>query len=245
MLKTYKTICRLDYSPAFHLIDNLGKFAEFFHQETSKPPFSKAYTDVNLVGHSITGTVAIGEDRARINLALNSLDALAEHKVGFNIEKINDHPVFPVLEKLIAELERAGVTAFLRIGLRVWIVVERDEFSSENLLNFSTGLLKPVESVTVKNFGPTYDVGFIIESKSHQGSFLRTIFGPYDASEKERTKYFSLNQEIGQGLILDVDFWQQKLEVPKFSMTEYTKSAKISIINVVSGICDNIAEQVK
>lgn len=66
------------------------------------------------------------------------------------------------------------------------------------------------------------------------------ILGPYQ--NNERAKYFTLTNEIKEGMIFDIDIWQSNISIPKLKIVELLKSHQNIYKEVVINIKTKILE---
>ena len=69
------------------------------------------------------------------------------------------------------------------------------------------------------------------------------ILGPYQ--EKEKTKYFQLAGDIKEGIIMDLDIWQAKIELPKLKLRELVIGNQKIYDGMVKSIITSFKEATK
>lgn len=232
--KIFKTILRLDFPMVYRLYDKLGEYLELTHLITSEKPFIKGKGELNTLNHSMHNTSKIGEDIFTLNLDLKTFNTVVEFKDGLNISKLNKSPLFSLCSEFIKKLEDDNVIKYSRIGFRSFIVIERPEYKFDKLRDY-IWKANQVFGDTLKDiFGQKNDIAIVFESKSDQDEDIRLTLGPYQQSET--SKYFNLENNIKEGLILDVDIWQTKISVPMFNLDKLINRCQ----KVYSDLIENI-----
>jgi hypothetical protein len=239
----YKMICRIDYPLSYALIDNLGSFAESFHKDTAQPPFTKAHTNIDLASHTITGFLEVDDAKGNVTLGVSSLVAVLERPRGFALATIHDHPVFPTLDALVGRLATKGVSAFNRIGFRVWVIVTRSGLTFAGFRDRLAARLSGLDSAISRHFGPTDDLALIVESHDETGLKLRTAFGPYQADEYR--KYFQTDPGVEEGIIFDIDYYQGSTSLPMVRVADFVRRARKTIQAVATSIDRSIGRDMQ
>ncbi len=243
-IRTYKTIYRVDFPPYWEMLDNMGRLCELLNEETSKAGFERAELNANIVEHKITGRLRTSSAESQLTLSIKALDCLAEHKKGGSeTGSFHSDPVFALADHVIARLQASKVLSFERVGIRSWIVVEREGFGFERIRDHFVKRLSIVGDSIKTSFPETEDIGLVFESRNEEAVSVRVALGPYSADE--RAKYFSIDHEIGEGLILDVDVRQQKTEIPRFRMTEVSKRWERLSLDVATRVQDSLAQELE
>lgn len=242
-VRAYKTISRLDFPLSFALVDNLGKFAEVLHEESSKPPMVRKSTNLNLPKHIVNCTASVGEDEFEFNLGLGSLDFLVEYKGGKDFAQTSKHPVVALADLLVRRLEEAKVQRIERIGFRNWILVEHEKFTFEALREVLIKRLPLLRAAVAATFPQVEDVAAIVEAATEDSQNVRVITGPYRAAESE--KYFSSDPAVTEALIVDIDVWQRKLEMPRLSLMSLISAQQKMSQRVVEQLVQSLREELR
>lgn len=220
--KIYKTILRFDYKLSYKMIDCLGQFLELIESEVVSN-FQNFNGNINVVEHSITATANKGDLFIRINMNAMAFDVIIEHCQGIELELLSRNTIFDICSKVLSELELFGTKKYTRIGVRLWFLHYSDDLKfkivKELLLNNI-----PLFS-NLKNGNKTYskdDIALVYELSMDSLEFCRVNLGPY--INTETNKYFSVKNEINEGVIVDIDFWQNKIAIPNLNVSELVKS---------------------
>jgi hypothetical protein len=242
-VQVFKSIYRLDFPLSFALIDNLGKYAEILHEKTGAVPFERQNTNVNLVEHRVASQVVVGKDVARFNLSLNSFDFVVEYRDGLSLGNAHKHPTVELATELARNLQAAPTNKIQRLGIRHWILIQDPKFTYTHLRNALVSQLELVKRAVEASFPTVEDVAATFEASAKDGTQARTSLGPYREAERER--YFSLPNEIEEALIVDIDVWQAKLEIPALSLEAVAKSYERMSRRVVDKLVHELLEQVE
>jgi hypothetical protein len=223
-IHAFKTIFRLDYPLSYALVDELGQYTQMVRDHAAKPTFSKSRTNLNLVEHSLvtTGKCKNEDDVFKFTLSLQSLNAVIEHSKGAPLLELHSHPVVKLSDELASQLK---FNKFERIGFRTWIIIQDRNYKFDQLKTyFMDNFGRTLSTEIKKNFDVAEDIAVVFESQnSSSKDRTRILMGPYRREEEGRYFSIALGEEIDQGLIIDIDVWQEKYEVPEIHMSRLSK----------------------
>ncbi|MCP4105076.1 MAG: hypothetical protein GY749_06005 [Desulfobacteraceae bacterium] len=239
-MKIFKTIFRLDFPPAYRILDKLGEYSELIHTKTDKEPFTKGIGNINLLQHSLSHTSKIGDDTFTINLDLKTFNSVIEFQDGLNIDKLVKVPLFGLADEIIEKLEDAYSSKYNRIGFRSFIISEKKEFNFIKLRDYIWNFNKTFGNALIDHFKEKLGIAISFESKSENEENIRFQLGPYQ--HNERIKYFSLKNE---GMIFDIDIWQSNISVPKLKSVEIIRNYQKIYKDLVKKIELQISEALK
>ncbi len=242
-MKLYKTIFRIDYPLSYSILDNLGNNLEFIHIKTKESPFTDATSDFNIAQHRILHRAKINNDSFQIHLSINNLVTSIEYNKGYDINLLAKHPVFELTQQVIEKLDIKTFPHYNRIGLRNWVLIEHNSLIFESILNFMSQSNLCFDEVIKNNFANTNDIAIIFESKNEDNIYLRVILGPYQ--KNERIKYFTFEPSVNEGLILDVDIWEENISIPGFNLLELTKKYQSILFSLCQNIFTKLLERMK
>lgn len=242
-MRIIKFIFRVDYPLNYSLIDKLGEFLDFIKNQTTKKPFKDVKNSISIAEHIITSEGTIQENKFQINLNVSSFNGEVEFIKSIDFNDIMKCQLFSLVESVIEKMQFGKNCDFNRIGLRIYVVDENEKFKFESVLeNILTKNKSFVGSIS-KHLDKVNDVGLIFESINDSSDSFRLNLGPY--KEKERKKYFTIDPEIVEGLIIDLDVWQSKITIPEFRLTNMIKQ-KIKLYNeVLPAIASDLLEELK
>jgi hypothetical protein len=246
--RIFRSIYRLDFPPSFALVDRMGEYAAFMAEEVGvNPLLQKKGTRLDLLNHVVTSNLTAGEDRAALSLTLNSFDLQVDYKVGNALGEAHKHATVEFATELFRKIQGLPIRSLERIGIRHWILVEDDKFEFSQIRDLIVDLLRPVRSAIATSFPTIEDVAAIFEACTDDGTHSRTILGPYRKAERER--HFPWAEggtaEIDQALIVDVDLWQSKMEIPAFSISATAKTFEKMAHSVVNKLTSRFLEDLR
>lgn len=215
-MKIYKTIFRLDYPLAYKILDNLGGYLEFIRKRTSQKPFSNGIGNINLLQHSLRHSGKVGDDPFTLNLDLKTFNAVLEINNGQEIGNLSKNPLFKLADDLIEYIEIEHSSNYERIGVRNYILIKDEKIKFNELNDYIWNCNKAFGYPLSQFFNQKQDIAVVFEAKSANDENIRIQLGPY--KNEERPKYFSLNNEIEEGMILDIDIWQINVSLPKLKL---------------------------
>jgi hypothetical protein len=221
-MRVYKSIYRLDFPLFFSLVDNLGMYAQLLGKETADRPFDARGIDLNLAEHKVSARLLVNNDKALVNLTLKSFDFIVEYSGGVPLGEAFKHPIVALGASIIEALQKAPVQAVERLGIRHWILIERDQFAFGRLRDAIVRQVAPIRRAVSASFQTVDDVAVTLEASAGASARSRTSVGPY--REAEQRRYFSINVPVSEALMTDIDIWQEKLEIPKISIASTAKS---------------------
>jgi hypothetical protein len=242
-MRIYKSIFRLDFPLAYKILDKLGEYLELIKNKTDENPYSKGRENIDLVRHSLSHTANIGENTFTLNLDLKTFNAVIEFQDGISVDKLYKIELFSLADEIIEKLEDDHSSKYDRIGFRSYILSERKEFKFLKLRDFIWGL-NEIFGVSIANhFEEKHDIGIVLEAKSESEEWIKLQLGPYHHNEQSR--YFTLENSIREGLIYDIDIWEQKISVPKYNMIESIRNHQNIYKKLINDIEYNILEVLK
>lgn len=242
-IKTFKTIYRIDYPAYYVIMDKMGSYIEMISQNLKNEPFKNFKKKVDIINLDVQTEASIDEDRFKMHMSLNVLDALIEHPQGYDLDILAKHPLIKLSEQIISMLENDGLSDYERMGLRTWVLIQDPLYTFDNLLNFFCNKMTPT-TISLKNtFSPIKDIGIISESENSEGVKLHILYGPYKSDEV--AKYFSFDSPISEGLIFDIDLYQTKIKMPHFELTKLVKKYQDYIIKIVKTIDTDLKKELR
>ncbi len=178
-------------------------------------------------------------------------DGKVFHKCQANPEDLPDTHVAgsvaggsPLIKwEVIEKLDIKTFPHYNRIGLRNWVLIEHNSLIFESILNFMSQSNLCFDEVIKNNFANTNDIAIIFESKNEDNIYLRVILGPYQ--KNERIKYFTFEPSVNEGLILDVDIWEENISIPGFNLLELTKKYQSILFSLCQNIFTKLLERMK
>lgn len=211
--KSFKSIFRIDYKSLL-LLDHLGFVVEPIREQIENKLYSNMKYEINTSNYSYTAFGKFKEEYFKIHLGLNSLTTIVEDAKGIDINKLHNQNALKLADEVLLKFSEIGIKKFDRIGYRSWVVIDLNDYelNFENLKNHfidDNSILNQISS----NDDLISDVNITFEIEHASGYKSRTSFGPYHESERKR--YFSADIEVLQGLILDIDISNNKIQSSK------------------------------
>lgn len=238
-MKVFKAIFRIDYPLCYEIVDNLGKQLQKIHENTQGEPFGQVRNQINQIEHSIKSSGLLGEDRFALNLSMKSFDFIVEFKAGVSLEDLAKNQIFKLSKIVIDGLSSDSFKVFNRIGFRTWTVWDRGGKDFDAIRAYMMGLNKELLPQNGETGFQVTDLGLCVEMKNEEDVYSRYLVGPYQKTEEG--KYFGIEHDPEEGVIVDVDVWSSKVEIPGFDMNQhvgtyssYTKSILDLIVNSIS-----------
>ena len=241
-VKTFKTIYRIDFPKCYTILDKMGYYQEKISAQLKKEPFEEFKGSIDTVNWGIKNTAIFRNDSFESHMNLQTLDAVIQHKEGYNLDVLARHPLIKISEDIIKELEQNGLNEYSRIGLRAWILIKNPSYTFEKLLKYFCKSKNIAVKSVEKIFAPINDIGIVIESKNKEDVNLRLSYGPYKSDEA--IKYFSFESPIKEGIILDIDLYQVKIELLGFELTKLIRKYQNIMIELVSSVDKEIMERI-
>lgn len=232
-MKIFKTIFRLDFPVAYGILDKLGAYLEFLTSKTRQKPFEAIRTDIDLSQHSITCTAKVVNDFFNISLDLSTLSGFIEFQNGKNINGIAREPIFTLAEELIQKLEMQTNSKYDRIGLRSYIILQKEQLHFESIRDYFWQCNNLIGEILTGFYEVKNDIALAFEAKSPT-EFIRLNLGPYQSSEKNR--YFSLKNDIKEGLLIDIDIWESNISIPDFKLVEMIRNHEKKYLDLIKNI---------
>lgn len=228
---TFKTIYRLDYDLSYGLLDFLGQFSQILKTKMYSKPFLESNTGLDLINHAFSATGKLeGDDVVRVTLSLTTLNAVIEHGQGRELSSLHSHPgielIDPILEKF-GEFDKIGeqnIIKYNRIGFRTFIIFSEDlEF--DVIKNYISGITNPICTPLLSNFESIDDLALTYETKQNKNDHRCTVtLGPYKMGQAK--KYFSIEPNVQEGLLLDIDVYQNNVEAPFGKTSTFSRMSK-------------------
>jgi hypothetical protein len=231
----YKAIFRLDYPISYRIVDRLGEYLEFITNKTNEKPFTESNGALSMANHSIAHNSKIGDDVFTLNLDVKSCDAVIEFPKGLEISKLNKCPLFSLADEVIEKLEDGTKFKYDRIGFRVFLIIEETKLDFNQLRDYVWNCNKTFGDAIIGRYEQREDIGLVFEASAKDDEKIRYALGPY--KEKESQRYFVLKNDVKEGLIFDIDIWQNKISLPKLklvkSISSYQKTYDSIIIYTI------------
>jgi len=232
-MKIYKSIFRVDFPLNYSLMDKLGDEFQFMKSITSVEPYNNIQGNVDLNSRSIILHGALGKDRFTVNQTLNSFDFIVEYNEAIDFTRLSNHPILEFTDKVIKRIGAACNDTFERIGYRSWIVIEDDKFKFASIKQQFENKNSIFCNYVNELFGVTSDLGIIIEASKADGTSIRILTGPYQ--QKEWIKYFSKDIKIVEGLIIDIDIYLAKVQMPNLDIKQFSRKVRNTCDKYVNG----------
>lgn len=242
-MKVFKTIFRLDFPLAYKILDKLGEYLELINSRTNQPPFSDGKGNINLLQHALSHTAKVADDAFTLNLDLKTFNAVVEFQGGTDVDTLAKNPLFHFADEVIEKLEGEHSSKYKRIGVRSYIIVQREELNFIKLRDYIWECNKVFGEPLMHSFNLRHDIGVIFEAKSEDEEYIRVHLGPYQ--EREQSKYFALKNDVKEGLIFDIDIWQPNLSVPQLKLVELLRSHQKTYIELVQNIESQVLRVLK
>jgi hypothetical protein len=231
-MNIFKSIIRIDYPLNYSLLDNLGQELEFIQQKTLEDKkFINSQGNIDLLNHSIRQSGKYKKDSYSLNLSLRTLDMIIIHSEGVEIEFLQSGKPIKLFGEMIKKL---SVKTFERIGFRFWVIIEHDNYKFDLIKEYISNSNKLFSDTIKKQFTEVSDIALVYESHSEQDN-TRISLGPYQEGEEKKYDFQSPN--IKEGLIFDIDLWENKIKTPNFNLhTNLTSKLEIvrQTINVIN-----------
>jgi hypothetical protein len=237
-MKLHKSIFRVDFPVCFGIIDRLGRYSDFLHRSTLAAPFADAKSEVNLATNTVANSGKVGNDHYRISLTVSSLDAVTEHTDGIDVDELAKHPVFELGDAMNAELKGDIGTAYERVGLRTWILVDEPTLAFDAIRDDLRASLPQLDGPISKEFPKPKDIGIVFEATNEHDVDVRVACGPYRSSEYG--KYFKKEPALKEGFILDIDLSERKVDIPRFRFSRFAIRSEAQLTSVVTGITTSL-----
>jgi hypothetical protein len=244
-MKCYKSIFRLDYPLSYSIVDGLGHRLQFLLDRSRDKPFLNVKGGISIGNnHSLDHYGQVGNDVFKTYLNPETFNSSIEHYNGIALSDLHNHKVIKLSNELISEKPIQDSNArYKRIGLRTWVIIDDKDLKRESILKYMCKSNKFVTDVIKDEFNAASDIATVIESQNESGAKIRIQLGPYDKSEMR--KYFFLSQksevEVEEGLIIDFDFWEERLDVPGFDLSTYCRHKS----KLISSICEKTVQSLK
>jgi hypothetical protein len=240
-VRTFKSIYRLDFPPLFRLLDSFGEHLEFVRERASQPPFENDKTQILLStdNSNVGARLHVGKDAAAIGLSLKHFDLVVEYEEGVELGHASDHPAVELATHLIKSLAEERIRGIERVGMRHAILVEHEKFQFDALRDHFAKSVTPVNAAVASVFPRLEDFSTTFEACAEDGTHLRAMVGPYRQEERERR--FPLGAKgITQALIIDLDLWQTKIEMPGFSLATSARNYERMARKVVEKLVETL-----
>jgi len=243
-MKVFKTIFRLDFaSSAYKILDKLGEYYELIDKKINQKPFSEGKGNINPLNHSLTQTAKVADDILTLNLDLRTFNAIIEFQNGKDVDELAKNPLFPLADQIIEKIETEHYPKYKRIGIRSFIIIQRGDFKFEKLRDYIWNCNKIFGEPLTSIYENRYDIGIIFEASSNDEEYIRFKLGPYQ--KKEQAKYFSLKNNIEEGLIFDIDNWQSNISIPNLTLVKLIRQHQKTYNDLVKKIESKILEDLK
>ena len=241
-MKIVKYVFRVDYPINYSLIDKLGEYLDYISHLTKKEPYTKVKNGIDVSSHIISSSGFIKEDKFIITLSLESFNGEIEFKDSTNFNDIIKCQLFNLVEDVIEKLKSSN-NEYKRIGLRIYVIDANENFKFDKILKYQLKLNESLISSVSKHIPEFNDIALTLESINDDKESIRINIGPYKA--KENQKYFKLDPKIDEGLIIDLDAWQNKIIIPKFKIIEMIKQ-KINLYSrILPVISSNLLKELR
>lgn len=234
-VRVFKTVFRVDFPTKFALLDRIGATADLIQGFVRRDPFKDVSMAVDVVGQSVTATGKMGEHSFRLHQTLASVDGTVEFtKPGLPLGA----SVPALLELAESVVSSIDVAKFARIGYRAWLLAEGPDLKFQailNEMNTRAGFL----NVALSQVGTSTDIAYTVEAalRFDGPEHLRLSTGPY--RNVEHKKYFSRDPDVTEGLILDMDAWQNALEMPNPNLRRFGSQAEKTFSKIAASVVDS------
>jgi hypothetical protein len=162
---------------------------------------------------------------------------------GSELASLARHQGIALADDVISQLSEGGLSKFDRLGFRNWVLIADSKYTFKRLLDYFVRKNKGLDSaISSCLFSPTEDVGLVLESKNADNINLRVHTGPFQKSEAE--KYFPFSSPIEEGLIIDIDLYEFKIDVPGFKMQSFVKDCQKTANSIAEQIDKRIREEI-
>jgi len=241
-MKIYKTIYRLDFQLAYKILDKLGDYLHDIEERFKEKPFSSGKGNVDLIQRALSFFSALGDDRFIINLDLTTLNGAIDFQNGVEIDKLSKNPYLVAVDSIINKLEGDHQSKYNRTGIRSYIIAKSEELTFDKINGYMWDCNKVIGKPIDELFKKNQDIGIIFEGQSDDQVNISARIGPY--RKEEQKKYFSLpHDDIEEGLILDIDIWQNNISIPQYKLTESLKRCQLTYHKLAESIVSEMKDQ--
>lgn len=240
-VKIFKSIFRVDYQLSYKILDRLGQQLEEIVDRTKDKPFSESRGNIDLLNHAISSHGNIYDGKYILNLSINTFDGTIESSEGFEIDRYCKSPLFKLADDIISELDFKSFKRFNRIGFRSFLIIYGDDIKFDKVLNYFNRVNSPLVNIVEKSFSKVNDAGVILESFSEALGNLRLSIGPF--GEKDQKQFFSEELACKEGIIIDLDWWNEKIEIPGIKISEIIRKCQDIYIQVTDNVKTSILKE--
>jgi hypothetical protein len=232
-VKAFRIIFRLDFPIRFKLADDLGRILDMVQKITSKAPFKQPTTNkYEIVGQQITNEGVVEGHKYNIVLSPTFLTGEMHFQDGIQLSNLSSLELFKLADEVLGMFDKDDFT-FNRIGLRVFAISGNSKFTFQKVHGILENKNDYLHSEAKKVINTSYDMAIVAELKNEADN-IRITFGPYH--KREYKKYFNTDPGIQESIILDIDLWQEKTNVPEFRMKKFAVYGQ----EIISKICENV-----
>ena len=242
IVKIFSSIFRIDYQLSYKILDHLGQQLEEIIDRTKEKPFSETNGKIDLLNHSISSQGKVNCGRYLLNLSINSFDGTVENKDGYEIDRYCKNPVFNLADHIISNLDFKSFKRFNRIGFRSFLVIYGVDIKYDKVLRYFKKINTPFVKMIENNFSDVDDAGVVLECFDDSLGNIRLSIGPYGA--KDQKQFFGEELVCKEGIMLDIDWWHEKIEIPGIKLSEIAKKCQDIYNKVVSNIESGILKEI-
>lgn len=239
-MKIFKSVFRLDYPVNYIIIDHLGEQFDSLISILKKDEYKIIQPTYDVSTHSIR--INAEQERFFYNLEITpvSISGDIEYKNGKIIDSSNSEKFFKAVDSVLAKIEILKKWQFDRIGLREFYLAEEiNSLAFHSILNKILDSNKKLVLNVNPNKSVVSDVALFLEIDTENGLKNNVKYGPYRDSEKRR--YFRvIDPMISEGLIIDLDSYLVKYNIPNFKFSEFSKRVQSRAYDIVKKINDNL-----
>jgi hypothetical protein len=217
--KIYKAIFRLDYPLSYSIVDRLGEYCEFINNKTAHEPFAESKGVIEMNRHLIIFDSKINDDRCVLNLDIKSFNSGIDFPKGCDISSLARFPLFSLADEVIEKLEQNSKIKYDRIGFRIFLLIEDEKLKFANLLDYIWDNNVIFTEAFKDHYPQRDDIGLVYEASAKDNEKIRLSLGPYQKQESKR--YFSLENDVQEGIIFDIDISQTKINLPKLNLVKF------------------------
>lgn len=213
---------------------------DLVRKKTQDKPFSEVNSNINIIEHIITAGGLVDDEKFQITLSLSNFNGAVEFKNSTDFTDIGRCKLFPFVEEIIGKLEFKN-TDYKRIGIRIFAIDTKEVFKFDRILKYILNSNSLFINSLSENLPTVNDTALTFESINDNKESFRLILGAYQ--EKEKKKYFTIDPDIKEGMIFDLDVWQSKISIQGFNLTNMIRQNIKLYSQILPKLSKNLEEE--
>lgn len=226
------------------MIDRFGEYLELIHNHAKGNHFSGGEGGFDFSNKISTYSAQVDSNPFTLNFSLKDINSIIEFDGGINFSEIKNNRLWELSQTIIDKFEKDNTPTYNRIGLRAFILLEEEDITFEKVKKHLWASNNVFNGIVDNYFDKKNDIGITMEMSSEKkNENIRITFGPYKKDESK--KYFRTENAIKEGVIFDVDIWQNNIKIPNFNIQNHVKFFEKKIEAIFPEIKKRIIEEIK